>query len=109
LEVTALLRGHKINDKSLDPKNGDLKIRLDADFHYPVPPGKSKYPPCSLCRWALQDGLSRNYRVQGASISTCDKCNVSLCISCFKPFHTITNVDKLRSEIKKNEELKKEN
>jgi hypothetical protein len=41
-EVTVLQRGCKIRDKSLDPTSGDLKIRLDADFHYPVPPGKSK-------------------------------------------------------------------
>jgi hypothetical protein len=108
-ELTVLQRGRKVNDKTLDPTSGDLKICLDADFHYPVPPGKNKYPPCSLCRWALQDGASRNNRVRGASISTCDKCNVSLCLSCFKPFHTITSVDKLRSEVKKNEELKREN
>jgi hypothetical protein len=107
-EVTVLQRGRKINDKTLDPTSGDLKIRLDADFHYPIPPGKNKYPPCSLCRWALQDGTSRNNRVRGASISTCDKCNVSLCLSCFKPFHTVTSVDKLRSEVKKNEELKRD-
>ena len=77
-ESTALQRGRKVNDKALDPISGDLKMRLDADFHYPVPPGKIKYPPCSLCRWALQDGVSRNNRVRGASVSTCDKCNVSL-------------------------------
>ena len=43
-EVTVLQRGRKINDKTLDPTSGDLKIRLDADFHYPIPPGKNKYP-----------------------------------------------------------------
>ncbi len=75
-ELTVLQRGRKVNDKTLDPTSGDLKICLDADFHYPVPPGKNKYPPCSLCHWALQDGASRNNRVRGASISTCDKCNV---------------------------------
>ena len=107
-ESTALQRGRKVNDKALDPISGDLKMRLDADFHYPVPPGKNKYPPCSLCRWALQDGDSRNNRVRGASVSTCDKCNVSLCLSCFKPFHTITSIDKLRSEVKKNDDLKRE-
>jgi len=107
-EVTQAQRGWKINNKSLDPTTGDLRIRLDADFHNPVPPCKNKYPPCSLCCWALQDGSLRNNRVQGAYISTCDKCNVSLCLSCFKPFYTVTNVDKLRSEVKKNEELKGE-
>ncbi len=110
LKLAVLQRGCQVNDKTLDPTTEDLKIHLGADFHYPVPLGKNKYLPCSLClcRWALQDGSSRNNRVRGASISTCDKCNVSLCISCFKPFHTITSVDKLGSEVKRNEELKKE-
>jgi hypothetical protein len=30
-----------VNHKSLNLTSGDLKILLDADFHYPVPPGKT--------------------------------------------------------------------
>lgn len=99
-------KGRRVNDTTLDPVKGDLSFRLDADFHYPVPHPEGKYPPCALCRWALQDDDSRDNRVRGASVSCCDKCNVSLCIRCFKPFHTITDVGKLRSEIKKNNKEK---
>ena len=99
-------RGHRINDASLDATAGELRMRLDADFHYPVPSPANKYPPCSLCRWALKDGDSRDTRIRGASVSTCDKCNVSLCLACFKPFHTLANVEKLKSEVKKNHKMK---
>lgn len=100
------VRGRKVNDGSLDSTSGDLRMRLDADFHYPIPLPKNKYPPCSLCRWALKDGSSRDNRVQGASVSTCDKCNVYLCLACYKPFHTIMDVEKLRSEVRKNHAAK---
>jgi hypothetical protein len=99
-------RSCKVTDSTLDPTSGELKVRLDNDFHYPTPPPGNKYPPCSLCRWALSDGTSRDTRVRGASISTCDRCNVSLCLSCFKPFHTITDVAKLKSEVRKRHESK---
>ena len=99
-------RGRRINDASLDATAGELRIRLDADFHYPIPPPANKYPPCSLCRWALKDGDSRDTRIRGASVSTCDKCNGSLCLACFKPFHTLANVEKLKSEVKKNHKMK---
>ncbi len=108
-EASTIPRGRKVNDSSLDPTSGELKIRLDVDFHYPITPASNKYPPCSLCHWALKDGDSRNSRVRGSSISTCDRCNVSLCISWFKPFHTITDVNKLKSEVKKRNEAKKNN
>lgn len=101
-EVSVVQQGWKVNDKTLDATVGDLKLRLDTDFHYPILPGINKYSPCRLCRWALQDGKERHNQCHGASISTCDRCTVLLCLSCFKPFHTITNVDKFKPEIKKN-------
>jgi hypothetical protein len=39
-------RGHKATDATLDPTSGDLKLRLDNDFPYPVPPGPNKDPWC---------------------------------------------------------------
>ena len=105
-ESSVIQRARKVSDATLDATSGELRIRIDNDFHYPVPPGSNKYPPCSLCRWALKDGNSRDARVRGASVTTCDRCNVSLCISCFKPFHTIADVNKLKSEVKKRNEAK---
>lgn len=73
-ECTVLQRGRKASDKSLDLTSGELNIHMNAVFHYSIPPGKSKFPPCNPC---LQDGTSRKNWVQGASISKCDKCYVS--------------------------------
>jgi len=95
-------RGWRIEDKALDAVKGSLKCRLDTDFHFPVPQA-TKNAPCGLCCWALKDEISRDKcRVRGAHVANCDKCNVSLCLSCFKPFHTISDITKLRSDVKKN-------
>ena len=39
-----------------------------------------------------------------SNISYCEKCNVSLCVLCFKPFHTISDVKKLKSQVRDNTE-----
>jgi hypothetical protein len=40
--------------------------------------------------------------VRGKSIGCCDVCKVNLCLKCFKILHTVGNMDKLRSEVRKN-------
>jgi Transposase IS4 len=90
-------KSKKVSDASLDPNNGSLCIRLDDDQHFPVIP-TSKRPCCSLCRWVEQEKDIKNR----SGIVVCDKCQVSLCIDCFKPFHTVSSVSKLRSEVIKN-------
>jgi hypothetical protein len=105
-ESMAIQRACRVTDATLDATSGELKIWRDKDFHYPVPPGSNKYPPCSLCRWVLKDWNSRDTGVHGASVTTCDQCNVSLCISSFKLFHKITDVNKLKSEVKKRNEMR---
>jgi len=42
---------------------------------------------CSLCRYATGKKYS-------AQLLTCKDCNVSLCMWCFKPFHTLTDLTK---------------
>ena len=90
-------KSKKVSDASLDPNNGSHCIRLDDDQHFPVIP-TSKRPCCSLCRWVEQEKDIKNR----SGIVVCDKCQVSLCIDCFKPFHTVSSVSKLRSEVIKN-------
>jgi len=84
----------RVTDASLSPRNGALRSRLDNDYHYPVPSAADR-PCCSVCRWTAS---SRDEKVR-TNVFTCDRCNVSLCIGCFKPFHTIADVRKLRSEV----------
>jgi len=97
-----LKKARPISNFTLDPATGLLKGRLDSNFHFIVP-SQSKYPVCALCRWANsdEDNDRSAARVRGKSIGTCDVCNVNLCLKCFKIFHTVGNLDKLRSEVRK--------
>lgn len=97
---SSIKRAKRVNDSSLDPSLGALRDRLSSEYHY-IEPSKSKDPVCSLCRWAgSSKGSDRmESRVRGKSIGSCDKCGINLCLKCFKPFHTIGNVGKLRSEV----------
>jgi len=46
--------------------------------------------------------LARDKNKVISNVLFCDKCHVSLCVACFKPFHTISDVKKLKSEVMKN-------
>jgi hypothetical protein len=91
-------RAKHVNDKSLDPISGSLRDRLGTDFHYIIE-SESKDPSCSVCRWAMSTESKRDDRVRGKCIGTCDKCGINICMKCFKIFHTIGNVKKLRAEV----------
>jgi len=106
-ESDVVVRGRRIDDKALDPTNGTLKCHLDTDFHFPIMQ-QSTNAPCGLCRWAMKEEVSRDKcRIRGVHVSRCDKCNISLCLACFKPFHTISDVKRLKSDVKKNYEQQK--
>jgi hypothetical protein len=84
-------RATRVTEGSLDPFDGVLRIRLDENVeHYPVL-SRVKRPCCSLCRLVAPD---KNHRVYH-HVYSCDKCSVDLCIPCFRPFHTISSVQKL--------------
>jgi len=97
-------KSKKVSNASLDPSNGALRMRLDDDQHFPIFSTITKRPCCSLCRWVEQEKDIKNR----SGIIACDKCNVFLCIGCFKPFHTVSSVSKLRSEVLKNKQVSKE-
>ena len=95
-------RAKRVTDQTLDQFTGELRMRLDNDFHFPMVPER-KYPVCSLCRWVEED---RKKRTRGAIVA-CDKCLVNLCVSCFKPFHQVADVKHLQSQVFKNKEQMK--
>jgi hypothetical protein len=87
--------------------DGDNQAALTEDARKrkrsEVAPQAHSISPCSLCHWAMKEKTSRDKcRVGGVHVGTCDKCNVSLCLSCFKPFHTISDIERLRSDVRKN-------
>jgi hypothetical protein len=104
---TPSIKSRWVNDASLSPTslsptNEALRARLDSDYHYPVPP-EADWPCCSVCH---RSASSRDEIVR-SNIFTCNICNASLCIDCFKPFHTIADVRKLRPEVIKRGKSKK--
>mmetsp|Transcript_15696 Transcript_15696/g.22377 ORF Transcript_15696/g.22377 Transcript_15696/m.22377 type:complete len:152 (-) Transcript_15696:40-495(-) len=84
-EMSQGKRATYVTDASLDQINGSLRERLNefAD-HYPER-SKLKAPCCSLCR------LVDNQKFY-TGVVCCDICKVHLCIDCFKPFHSISQL-----------------
>lgn len=93
----------RANDKTLDPKKGLLRFRLNhfANFHCPEK-SACKVPSCALHRWLLgrdneSHGQTRN------KIVACSVCQVNLCIPCFRTFHAVDDLlskkDELRSKL----------
>jgi hypothetical protein len=88
-------KARAVNESSLDPKVGALKGRLNDNYvHFPEP-STAKQPCCSLCRFVAPNKNVRTY----TSVFQCDICKVHLCVTCFKPFHTVTSVKNLKSQV----------
>jgi hypothetical protein len=103
--LQAMKKATRITDSTLDPITGLLKMRLDSNAHYIIP-STSTNACCCLCRWAFSKGQpNRNKRVRGNVVGKCDLCHVSLCMMCFKAFHTVGPLDKLRLEVLQRQEL----
>ena len=94
----------QLSDASLAP-TGKLKCRLNFyDFrHLPVTKESAGKPfaKCSLHRWAC----GRDGEVRGG-ISICEDCNVSLCVDCYKVFHTQEDLTSVKEELKEGLEAK---
>lgn len=73
---------------SMHPRTGNLSIRLNRYApHFPVPATKNN-PTCSLHQYLFEDPLCQERN----QVMECDICNVSLCVFCFKIFHTVADL-----------------
>ena len=97
---TTSTKARRVNNSALDPHSGVLWRWLDDDAHYPIPLPDAKCPCHSLCWW-VQKTMEQKNRL---NVSYCVKCNVSLCVLCFKPFHTISGVKELKLQVRNNME-----
>ena len=82
----------QVSDTTLHPEDGKLKRRLEAGDHWPLP-NVVKDPICQMHFWATQ----KKYRKQ---TMYCAKCGVTLCLICYKKFHTISHLVDMKEKIK---------
>jgi hypothetical protein len=88
-------RARIVSEASLDPITGALRGRLNENYvQHPELP-TAKQPCCSLCRFVTKNKNVRTY----TSVFPCDLCKVHLCITCLKPFHTVSSVKNLKSQL----------
>ena len=77
----------KVIDRTLDPINGSLRMRLDRSvFHLPQQKIK-KYVGCQLYKWGAP--LLNKYKI---NFCYCSECKLTLCLQCFREFHFIPNI-----------------
>ena len=77
-----------INDRTLHPINGNLKMRLNYSVQHLPEISCSKNPRCALHRWAR----NRTGAAVMRDVVVCSVCRVHLCIKCFGIFHKEANI-----------------
>lgn len=92
-------RSVRVNDKTLDPINGDLACRLNHDLdHFPdnnYDNKQSANAKCALHRWYNRDIQKKD------NILICSTCQVALCKYCYKAFHKEHDIERLRAHVAK--------
>ena len=91
----------RINEHTLDPVIGKLRIRLvyggpDNLRHIPIKCMQQEHI-CTLHIFAF--GRSDNKGKMRAQCMWCNDCHVVLCISCFEKFQTFKNPKPLKAEV----------
>jgi hypothetical protein len=88
-------RAVAVNDDSMDPRTGKLRNRLIAGHGLHMPEESTHDAKCGLHFWATRE------RKRGGKVLNCSTCKVSLCINCFKLFHTVQEADDLKALFQK--------
>lgn len=91
------LKGTRVNDAALDPKNGSLKHRLYSNLDHLPEESSSQRPRCALHRWS-GGGVDLAADVR-ANVVYCATCNINLCVKCYQTFHTISDIKRCKQSI----------
>jgi hypothetical protein len=84
-------KAKRMNDNSLDPARGSLRMRLDCGLDHIPEIKKGTRARCQLHRWAIGRD-AKGAEVRGNSIMKCQTCKVNLCSACWKIFHKKANI-----------------
>jgi len=94
-----LKKAPRVNDSSLHPQKGSLRMRIDHfnKFHCPQAI-KKETTCCQLHRWALgrKNGSHGQTREK---LLNCSICEVNLCMDCFKTFHSVESLVEKKEEM----------
>ena len=100
-----IVRCTRITDLSIDPRSGDLRIRLSFGPGQHCPdPAVTKNAQCGLHNWAMKE---TEHQVKRGGLMYCETCNVHLCLPCWKKFHTIQEVKDVSDAVKKEHSKKR--
>ena len=85
----------RFNEKTLNPVTGSLKIRLDTSYSHLPKPNLDVIKKSSF-RCQLHRFYNRSIEYTDR-VMVCETCNVSLCLYCYKGFHTQKHVPDLKN------------
>ena len=86
-----------LNLTALSNGNFDNRLILSDDCTHLPAPASSKYSECQLHKWA-----EKRTRKQ---IAYCADCNVCLCIQCYKAFHTVLDLRRVRNDLENDKDI----
>lgn len=85
-----------LNQTNLDNGSFDKRLTISVECtHFSSVP-RSRHSECQLHRLA-----NKRTRKQ---VMTCNDCNVTLCINCYKPFHTAHDLNMIKADIENDRE-----
>ena len=85
-----------LNQNKLDKGSFDQRLTFSVNCtHLPAPPC-SKHSECQL-HWLANKQTQKQ-------VMTCNDCNVTLCINCYKPFHTAHDINIIKADIENDQE-----
>ena len=86
-----------LNQGSLSNGSFDKRLVLSDEYTHLPAPAVSKYSECQLHKWA--DKRTRK------QIAYCSDCNVCLCIHCYKAFHTVLDLRRVKNDLENDRDI----
>ena len=86
-----------LNQNSLNNGNFDKRLILSNEYTHLPAPALSKHSECQLHKWS--DKRTRK------QVAYCADCQVSLCIQCYKVFHTVVDLRRVKNDIQNEREV----
>ena len=86
-----------LNQNSLTNGNFDKRLILSNEYTHLPAPALSKHSKCQLHKWS--DKRTRK------QVAYCADCQVSLCIQCYKAFHTVLDLRRVKNDIQNEREV----